>query len=135
MRRPHIDAVTLLAAHGHDVTPLLIRKGPRMADDVRFALIPSFEPTAKPAVFADLNALARKIQRERGAQALDMTEIEDLELAGRPDAHRGVQIYTLDDGNGRDRFLGYAWLDGGGLETLKSALRRNALVMPSAEAA
>ncbi|RZJ19095.1 MAG: hypothetical protein EON91_02560 [Brevundimonas sp.] len=135
MRGPHIDAAALLAAHGHSAAPITFRKGLRMADTVRFALLPRLDATVKPVVFPDIHALARKIQRERGLQALDMTEIEDLELAGRPDAHRGVQIYTLDDGNNRDRFLGYAWLDGGGLETLKSALRRNPVVMPDAEAA
>lgn len=100
-----------------------------MPDDVRFALLPTFAPGMKPVVFPDLDALARKIQRDRGLAGLDMTEIEDLEFHGRPDAARGVQIWTTDASNSRDRFLGYAWLDGGGLEVLMSALRRNRLVV------
>lgn len=100
----------------------------------RFALLPRFDATVKPIVFPDLNSLARRIQRERGEQAIDLIEVGDLQFHGRPDARTGVQVFTLDDTGGRDRFIGYAWLDNGGMETLRSALRRNALVMP-AEAA
>lgn len=132
MPRPFVEATALLASHGHITPPEiridLYRRKPRMPDTVRFAIIRA-EPAAKPLAFADLDALARHIQRERGIQGLDLVETEDLEVEGDPEPRRAVQIYTLDAGNDRDRNLGCAWLDGQGLEVLKSALRRNRLVV------
>ena len=99
-----------------------------MAADIRYALIRP-EAGAKPLGFPDIDALARHIQRERDTQGLDLIETEDLEIEGDVNARRGVQIYTTDAGNDRDRNLGCAWLDGRGLETLQAAIRRNRLVI------
>lgn len=141
MRPPeHIDAVAMLAAHG------LIRRGSDLSDrsdfrrritmaaDARFALLTRLDPMTKPTVFTDVDALARRIQRDRGLQGLDMEDVEDLELAGRPDPTPAVAVWTTDVDSRRDRFLGYAWLDGHGLEVLKAALRRNRLVVQDAAA-
>ena len=137
MARPFIDAA-LLGAHGHRAAPAIrIRKGPAMSLDIRFALLPGLNTREQIKGFTDLNALARHIQRERGLQGLDLTEVEDMEIANRPEATKGVEVWTLNDGNDRDRFLGFAFLDNHGLETLQVALRRNRLVVdqPQAEAA
>lgn len=129
MARPFIDAA-LLGAHGHSAAPVIrIRKGPRMSNDIRFALLPGLNTREQIKAFPDLNALARHIQRERGEQGLDLNEVEDMEIADRADATRGVEVWTLNDGNDRDRFIGYAYLDDQALETLRSALRRNRLVI------
>lgn len=121
--RPFIDAA-LLGAHGHSAAPIRFRKGPAMSSDIRFALLPSLNAGAQIRAFPDLNALARAIHRERGAAPLDLNEVEDMEIAGRAEATRGVEIWTMNHGNDRDRFLGYAFLDNAGLEVLRAALRR-----------
>lgn len=129
MARPFIDTA-LLGAHGHSAAPVIrIRKGPVMSLDIRFALLPSLNTHEQIKGFTDLNALARHIQRERGLQGLDLTEVEDMEIANRPEATKGVEVWTLNDGNDRDRFLGFAFLDNHGLEALQAALRRNRLVV------
>lgn len=122
--RPFIDAA-LLGAHGHRAAPIRFRKGPAMSSDIRFALLPSLNTGAQIRAFSDLNALARAIHRARGAAPLDLNEVEDMEIAGRAEATRGVEIWTMNHGNDRDCFIGYAFLDNAGLEVLRAALRRN----------
>jgi len=122
--RPFIDAA-LLGTHGHSAGPIRFRKGPAMSSDIRFALLPSLNAGAQIRAFPDLNALARAIHRERGRAPLDMDEVEDMEIAGRAEATRGVEIWTMNHGNDRDRFIGYAFLDNAGLDVLRAALRRN----------
>ncbi|WP_312126530.1 hypothetical protein [Brevundimonas sp.] len=132
MRRPFIDAAVL--AGSSNLLPLSIRKGPAMSNDIRFALLPSLNQGAKIAGFPDLDSLARAIHRARDEQALDMNEIEDMEISTRPDATRGVEIYTMNDGHDRTGFVGYAYLDNQGLTALKAALRRTQVAL-RAEAA
>jgi len=122
--RPFIDAA-LLGAHGHSAAPIRFRKGLAMSSDTRFALLPSLNAGAQIRAFPDLNALARAIHRARGKAPLDMDEVEDMEIAGRAEATRGVEIWTMNHGNDRDRFIGYAFLDNAGLDVLRAALRRN----------
>jgi hypothetical protein len=133
MIRPFIDAA-LLGAHGHSAAPVTrIRKGPRMSQDIRFALLPGLNTREQIKAFPDLNTLARHIQRERGDHGLDLNEVEDMEIADRPAATRGVEVWTMNDGNDRVRFIGYAYLDDQGLEALRAALRRNRLVIAPAD--
>lgn len=130
MRPPWIEGVALLAAHNLP-TPAprnLYRRRYRMSHDVRFAILTA-NPADKPKAFADLDALARHIQRERGLQALEMGEIEDLEIEGDTSPRRAVSVFALDAGNDRDRLIGHAYLDGQGMAVLQAALRRNRLVM------
>ena len=130
MRPPWIEGVALLAAHNHP-TPAprnLYRRRFRMSHDVRFAILTA-NPANKPKGFADLDALARHIQRERGLQALELIEIEDLEIEGDTSPRRAVSVFALDAGNDRDRLIGHAYLDGQGMAVLQAALRRNRLVM------
>ncbi|WP_426018958.1 hypothetical protein [Brevundimonas sp. DWR2-3-1b1] len=130
MRPPWIEGVALLAAHNLP-TPAprnLHRRRYRMSHDVRFAILTA-NPADKPKAFADLDALARHIQRERGLQALELIEIEDLEIEGDTSPRRAVSVFALDAGNDRDRLIGHAYLDGQGMAVLQAALRRNRLVM------
>lgn len=130
MPRPWIEGVALLAAHNLP-TPAPrnpYRRRYRMSHDVRFAILTA-NPADKPKAFADLDALARHIQRERGLQALELIEIEDLEIEGDTSPRRAVSVFALDAGNDRDRLIGHAYLDGQGMAVLQAALRRNRLVM------
>lgn len=130
MRPPWIEGAALLAAHNFP-TPAprnLYRRRYRMSHDVRFAILTA-NPADKPKAFPDLEALARHIQRERGLQALELVETEDLEIQGDPQPRRAVTVFTLDGANDRDRLIGHAYLDGQGREVLQAALRRNRLVI------
>lgn len=130
MDRPWIEGVALLAAHNFP-TPAprnLYRRRYRMSHDVRFAILTA-NPADKPKAFPDLEALARHIQRERGLQALELVEIEDLEIDGDTQNRRAVSVFALDAGNDRDRLIGHAYLDGKGRDVLQAALRRNRLVI------
>lgn len=130
MDRPWIEGVALLAAHNLP-TPApqnLYRRRYRMSHDVRFAILTA-NPADKPKAFPDIEALARHIQRERGLQALELVEIEDLEIDGDTQNRRAVSVFALDAGNDRDRLIGHAYLDGKGRDVLQAALRRNRLVM------
>lgn len=133
MPRPWTEGAALLAAHHRraDIPANLYRWKPVMSHDVRFAILTA-NPADKPKAFPDLEALARHIQRERGLQALELVEIEDLEVQGDLRPRRAVTVFTRDDGNVRDRLIGHAYLDGRGLEVLQAALRRNRLVIADA---
>lgn len=148
MRPPWREAAPMLAAAGligpasglplptgHQLAARLRRRNHMLTADIRFALLGE-TAKAKVQAFQDIRALARHIQRARGAQGLDMVEIDnlDVEIAGEPGPAAAVQIWTQDDAGGRDRYLGAAWLDGHGLEALKSALRRERLVVTAAAA-
>ena len=130
MDRPWIEGVALLAAHNLPIPAPrnLYRRRYRMSHDVRFAILTA-NPADKPKAFPDLEALARHIQRERGLQALELVEIEDLEIDGDTQNRRAVSVFALDAGNDRDRLIGHAYLDGQGMAVLQAALRRNRLVV------
>lgn len=131
MARPFVDAALLA---NRTLLPLTTRKGPAMSNDIRFALLSTLNMGAKVKAFPDLDSLARAIHRARDGQPLDMNEIEDMEITSRPSATRGIEIHTLNDGNDRTGFVGYAYLDNHGLTTLKSALQRTQYA-PQSEAA
>lgn len=141
--RPHVEAAPLLGAHGH--APPTASYRPSIwtlftMQPAPFALLERLDKTTRPAVFPDLDALAAHVQRARNGQGLDMQEIEDLHHQWRVEGggvingvevdmpegvrDRGVQVWTTLIDGGRDRCLGFAWLNGGGLEELKAALRR-----------
>lgn len=128
MPRPWIESAVLIAAHGRVVPLRPRRKGPVMSDDIRFALIPRLDPDVRPIACADADALARAIQRRRALRSIEMVEHDDLELPGRPGPTRGVEVWALDAGNDRDERIGYAFIDGAGMEALRAALRRNPAV-------
>lgn len=139
MRPPWSEAAALMGAAGLAPPPENYRPSiwsRHAMPPAAFALLPRLDAVTKPIVFTDAAALAGHIERARGGQGLDMTEIEDIHFLWRAngggegvdappeDRDRGVQIWTtLIDGS-RDRCLGWAWLNGGGLEVLTAALRR-----------
>lgn len=141
--RPHVEAAALLGAHGHALAGAPYRPSIWTLFAMQpapFALLERLDKTTRPTVFPDLDALAAHVQRRRNGQGLDMQEIEDLHNQWRIEGggvvngveidppegirDRGVQIWTTMIDGGRDRCLGFAWLNGGGLEELKAALRR-----------
>jgi hypothetical protein len=139
MRPPWSEAAALMGAAGFSPPPAHYRPSiwSRYAmQPAPFALLPRIDAVTRPIVFADLNALAAHIERGRGQQGLELVEVEDLHFLWRaegggrgvdappPGSDRGVQVWTRLIDGGRDRCLGWAWLNGGGLETLQAALRR-----------
>lgn len=141
--RPHVEAAALLAAHGFARPSAPYRPSIWTLFAMQpapFALLERLDKTTRPVVFRDLDALAAHIHRARHGQGLDMQEIEDLHHQWRIEGggvvngvevdppedvrDRGVQVWTTMIDGGRDRCLGFAWLNGGGLEQLKAALRR-----------
>jgi hypothetical protein len=89
-----------------------------------FAFTPRLDAVAKPKAFPSLNALADYIERQRCDQAIELVEVADIEIHDRPGLYQGVQVFTLLIDGGRDRCLGYAWLDGQGGDRLEPALRQ-----------
>lgn len=137
MRPPWFEAGPALAAAGHtlchpresgDHAPVLgcIWKQP-MINHAPFAFLTRIDATTKPTVFVDLHALARHIERRRldatGDRAIQLEQVDDLQFAGEPGLHRGVQVWLLDLAHERDRSLGYAWLQGDGRDRLEPVLR------------
>lgn len=98
----------------------------------RYALLPTLDNHAKVQTFRTLDALAAAVETARRGQALELVEVEDIEFSDVSGLHRGVQVFTLDMGNDRDRMLGFAWLNGGGREALQPALRAAARVRGAA---
>ena len=134
MRPPHVEALALLAAHGLPFIPLDPRRRPRMSDAVRFALLPA-QPEAKPIVFADINALARHIQRARGDAGLDLQPVDDLDVRGDTRNRPGVSIFATDLDGGRPTLIGHAFIDALPMDVLQAAIRRNRLPLTSIQQA
>jgi hypothetical protein len=130
--RPWVEAGPLLAAAGLPLAPLprthpLIRSltlpDLPVNDLPDFAFTSRLDAVTKPRVFPSLARLADHIEGRRHGQPLELVDVEDIEIPGRPGLFRGVQVFTLLLDNGRDRCLGYAWLGGHGRERLEPALR------------
>ena len=137
MTRPFIDAAALLAAGGHRLSEPTDRQSiwnrHRMTP-APYALLTRLDERTRPVVFPNLHALADRLERDRRGQQLELVEVEDLHFLWRtvggargidaPERDLGVQVWTrLRDGS-RDCCLGWAWLNGSGLEILRQALLR-----------
>lgn len=144
MRPPWIEPAVLLAAAGaparEPAAPSIWSR--HMMSPAPFALLPRLDAVTRPIVFATLDALATRIERLRAGQALECIEIEDLHFLWRAEGgggdvaaptvrDRGVQVWTLLLDGSRDRCIGFAWLNGGGMETLRAALHRAASGPPA----
>lgn len=137
MARPFIDAAALLAAGGHRLSEPTDRQSiwsRHAMTPAPYALLTRLDERTRPIVFPTLQALADRLERERHGQQLELVEVEDLHFLWRtaggardidaPERDLGVQVWTrLLDGS-RDRCLGWAWLNGSGLEVLQQALLR-----------
>ncbi len=97
-----------------------------------FALLPDRAPRTKPAVFPDLPSLARRIHRDRLGQALQLRP-DRVIVDGQVGPLSVIAIHAEDAAGNVTRFLGYAWLEGRGLDALKGAL--DATLSPVARAA
>ena len=118
MRRPWFEAGAALAAAG--VSPNPDPNAPvlgsiwtqPMISLETFAFLTRIDATTKPTVFPDLHHLARHIERRRldaGAdRAIQLEEVEDLQFAGHPGLHTGVQVWLLDMAHERERSRDYA---------------------------
>lgn len=143
MRPPFIEAAALLGAHGFQAPDPNYRQtiwSRHAMKPAAFALLPRIDKTTVPIVFTGLKAMADHLERQRGdLQGFAMESVEDLHFRWKtqgggqdvdapavPD--RGVQIWTtfLESGE-RDRCLGFAWLNGGDMETLTRALTQAGL--------
>ncbi|PHY13565.1 hypothetical protein CSW58_04865 [Caulobacter sp. B11] len=93
-----------------------------MSDNPRFALLRTpTDPLCKPVAFADLSELAQALHRDRGEAAIQMFEAPLL-VFGEDQPRAGVSLWTLDADGAQARYLGWAWLDGGGHRALRAAL-------------
>ena len=135
MRPPYIDAAALLAGHGLTLTPPPTRQSiwsRHAMTPAPYALLTRLDERTRPTVFPSLAGLAAHIERQRHGQGLELVEVEDLHFLWRtaggaqgidaPDRDLGVQVWTRLLDGGRDRCLGWAWLNGSGLEVLRQAL-------------
>lgn len=133
MRPPWFEARAALAAGGFSLNPDpdapvvgSIWTQP-MIDLAAYAFLTRIDATTKPTVFPDLHHLARHIERRRldagGDRSIQLEEVEDLQFAGQPGLHTGVQVWLLDMAHERETSLGYAWLKGEGRERLEPVLR------------
>ncbi|WP_292052070.1 MULTISPECIES: hypothetical protein [unclassified Brevundimonas] len=104
--------------------PAHIIRGPAVSRDIRFALLPSLAPGARATVFATLEAMESSIHRRRDGQAIELSEIEDVETTHRSDISRVIEIWALDVGNDRDRLIGFAYLAEKGRAALEAALHK-----------
>lgn len=94
-----------------------------MAAFAPFALAERLDGVTKPRVFQNTAGLARHIEAQRHGQAIELVDVEDIEIPNQPGLYAGVQVFTLMIDGGRDRCLGYAWLEGRGRDSLEPALR------------
>lgn len=90
---------------------------PAMPDDVQFALVTS-DREAKPLAFSSLAALARRIQRDRREDPIQMTPVRFRFRNGL----RGAVRVTAEDFGGRVRLLGHAWISERPWEALAEAI-------------
>lgn len=126
MRPPFVEAAVLLAVHGHPdgAPPKPIHPAARsliMADTPNYAFLPRLDAVTRPVLCPDLMALARHIERQRGVQALQLIDVEDIEYDGQ--VYGGVKVMLLDMANDPERCLGFAYLRGDGRTVLEPALR------------
>lgn len=130
MRRPWFEAAPALAAAGVPIVGAPARPIPPLERILRMAGLPDYafarrlDGVAKPRVFSSLRGLASHIEGHRFGQALELADVEDIEIPGRDGLYQGVQVFTLMIDGSRDLCLGYAWLKGDGRDRLEPALRQ-----------
>jgi hypothetical protein len=93
---------------------------PSLPSGVPYALFPNVQPRMKPFAYPSLDALARRIHRDRRGDALQLRTVT-VRFKDRP--RSAVQVMAEDIG-GRTRLIGYAWLAGKPREVLEAALER-----------
>jgi hypothetical protein len=90
---------------------------PGLPAEVRFALVTA-ERGARPYAYPDMAALARRIQRDRQADPIQMTPVR---FRFRDGLRSAVRV-TAEDFGGRVRLIGHAWISGRSWEALAEAI-------------
>jgi hypothetical protein len=100
-------------------------------DNVRFALVREpTNPLAVPVAYPMLSDLARAIQVERAGAPIELQENIPLNIRDWGEV-MGVGVWTLSEGGDRHRYIGWAWLDGGGRRQLEAALQARQSAAPT----
>ena len=90
---------------------------PEIPSDVRFALVTA-EQGAKPYAYPSLAELARRIQRDRHGDPIQMAPVR---FRFRDGLRSAVRV-TAEDVGGRVRLIGQAWIAGKPWEALAVAI-------------
>lgn len=91
---------------------------PHLPSGVPYALVTA-RAGDKPWAFPSVAALARRIHRDRGPDALQLRPVK-VRFRDRP--RDAVQVYAVDQVGGRERLIGYAWISGRDWTVLQAAL-------------
>jgi len=98
---------------------------PMLPPDARYALLLRLDGAYSPRlprVAPSLSAFARMLHRARAGAGLQLQDTA-LRVANRATPAAGVSIWLTDPSTGdRSRYLGWAYLAGGGRQTLQDAL-------------
>lgn len=92
---------------------------PAMPEIALYALLPRLTMPGKPFVFPTLRALAKRILRDKGPEALEL-RAERIVYAG--EIREVIDVLADDQAAGRRRRIGYAWIGGRPVESLRAAL-------------
>ena len=92
-----------------------------------YALLPRLSQPVRPHVFPSLQALARRIHRERAGEAL---QLRPAQVRFRDRIRDVTEVLAVDEAGGRTRRIGYAWHAGRPAEALRAALEAT---VPQAE--
>lgn len=104
---------------------------PMMTQDVRFALVREpTNPLAKPVAYQSLGDLARAIHTDREGAGIELEDGIPLNVRGWGEL-LGVGIWTQGESGERCRYIGWAWLDGGGRGPLEMALAARQSMAPT----
>lgn len=105
---------------GRAAAQALIHFGsPTMHNAPNNALLTDLKALTKPCVFETLDALARRIHRDRKDDVLDLAAIK---ARFREGIFHLVRVQAEHPSSGRRRLIGFAWLNGKRREALEAAL-------------
>lgn len=107
-------------------------RSPRMPNpDVRFALVREpTNPLARPVAYPTAADLARAIHVDRAGAPIELQDAVPLNIRDWGEV-LGVAVWTLGEGGDRHRYIGWAWLDGGGRQQLQAALEARRSAAPT----
>lgn len=94
-------------------------RSPTMTPGVPYALFPCLGPLTRPWGYASLSALARRIHRDRGPDAL---QLRPVRVRFRDADRELTEVLAEDQQAGRVRRIGFAWIAGRDWRALQAAL-------------
>lgn len=89
-----------------------------MPQGASYALLSRVDGHTKPAIYPSLDALARRIHRDRGVRAL---ELKPATVTFKDHARDCTEVLALDEGDRIER-IGFAWIARGDWRVLQVAL-------------